>query len=191
MNELLASIRGWVFTLKCKILYKNIQIGAGLKIFKRLDITGNGKIIIGNNCIVDGIKGDPNQYVCINTLSPDALIRIGNNASLYAARLSAQYQVVIGDDVLIEEASIMDTDFHSIDKERGLPTNENKEKCQILIGNRVSIGAKSIVSKGLTIGDDVTVVSGSIVTKSIKPGSVVVGNPARPFDPSLIDPERM
>jgi acetyltransferase-like isoleucine patch superfamily enzyme len=47
----------------------------------------------------------------------------------------------------------------------------------------VSIGARSIICKGVTIGDDVLVFPGSVVNKDIPSGSVVAGNPVRPFRP--------
>ena len=47
------------------------------------------------------------------------------------------------------------------------------------IGNRVFVGAGSIVMPGVTIGDDAIIGAGSIVTKDIPSGQVAVGNPAR------------
>lgn len=51
----------------------------------------------------------------------------------------------------------------------------------VKIGNRVFIGAGSIVLPGVTIGDDVIIGAGSVVTKSIATGTVASGNPAKPL----------
>lgn len=48
----------------------------------------------------------------------------------------------------------------------------------VTIGNRVFIGAGSIVLPGVTIGDDVIVGAGAVVTKSIPAGEIWGGNPA-------------
>lgn len=48
----------------------------------------------------------------------------------------------------------------------------------VRIGNRVFIGASSIIMPGVTVGDDVIIGAGSIVTKDIPSGSVAVGAPA-------------
>jgi maltose O-acetyltransferase len=48
----------------------------------------------------------------------------------------------------------------------------------VKIGNRVFIGAGSIIMPGVTIGNDVIVGAGSVVTKSIPDDSVYAGNPA-------------
>lgn len=52
---------------------------------------------------------------------------------------------------------------------RGAPT----------IGNRVFVGAHSVVVGKITIGDDAMICAGSIVTRSVPPRAVVMGNPAR------------
>ena len=52
---------------------------------------------------------------------------------------------------------------------RGAPT----------IGNRVFIGAHSVIVGRITIGDDVVVCAGSVVNRSVPARAVVMGNPAR------------
>ncbi|MPY91789.1 MAG: N-acetyltransferase [Acidimicrobiia bacterium] len=47
------------------------------------------------------------------------------------------------------------------------------------VGDRVSIGAGSVVAPGVSIGDGSLVGAGSVVTRDVPRGSVVVGNPAR------------
>lgn len=48
-----------------------------------------------------------------------------------------------------------------------------------LIGDRVFIGAHSVVVGKITIGDDAMICAGSIVTRSVPARAVVMGNPAR------------
>lgn len=50
---------------------------------------------------------------------------------------------------------------------------------RITIGDYVYIGTNALIMPGVTIGDNVLVAAGSVVTKSIPAGSVVAGNPAR------------
>ena len=54
-------------------------------------------------------------------------------------------------------------------RERGWPT----------IGNRVFIGAHSVLAGKITIGDDAMICAGSVVTRSVPARAVVIGNPAR------------
>lgn len=52
-----------------------------------------------------------------------------------------------------------------------------------LIGNNVFIGAHAILLGGVEIGDGVIVGPGSLITKSVPPGMVVVGNPQHVVGP--------
>ena len=179
MRDFIAWLRGYIFTLKCRLLKSNITIGKGLKIYKRLRIKGKGKVSLGRNCLADGIKGDKSQYVTVYTNRSDAVVSIGDNACLCAARISANFSITIGADVLIEESGIADTDFHTIERSRVSPPDESKDKCQVIIGNRVTIGARSAITKGVQIGDDVAILPTSTVVSSIPSNSLALGNPAK------------
>lgn len=50
---------------------------------------------------------------------------------------------------------------------------------RVTIGNRVFIGAESVILPGVTIGDDVVIGANSTVTHDIPSNSVAVGSPAR------------
>lgn len=65
----------------------------------------------------------------------------------------------------------MDTDYHSID---GKPYT-----VPVTIGNHVWIGCKSIILKGVNIGDGAIIAAGSVVTKDVPPFSLVAGSPAK------------
>jgi len=178
MKDMIARIRGYMYILKCRMIKKNASIGIGLKLYCKLEIEGKGRVTIGKNCVVSGIIGDKRHYVTIYTHSPGAVVSVGDNAKLFAARISSKFEVRIGDNLLMEQSGIMDTDFHSIRLDRGQPS-ESQEKCRVQIGDRVAIGARSIVCKGVIIGDDVVVWPGTIVNKKVISGSVVCGNPAK------------
>ena len=57
----------------------------------------------------------------------------------------------------------------------GMPSSNG----EIVIGNDVWIGTDAIIMSGVTIGDGSIIASGAIVTKSVKPYSIVAGVPAR------------
>lgn len=50
---------------------------------------------------------------------------------------------------------------------------------KVTIGNWVYIGTNSLIMPGVTIGDGALIAAGSVITKSIPPGVVVGGNPAK------------
>lgn len=49
----------------------------------------------------------------------------------------------------------------------------------IIIGNHVWIGGNALIMPGVTIGNDVVVAAGAVVTKDVPDGTMVAGNPAK------------
>jgi acetyltransferase-like isoleucine patch superfamily enzyme len=71
---------------------------------------------------------------------------------------------------------IMDTDFHQINL---FNTDQRPISAPVVIGNDVWIGARSMILKGVHIGDHSVVGAGSVVRTRVPPYSLVIGNPAR------------
>ena len=85
--------------------------------------------------------------------------------------------IEIGDDVQIAPAVQLYTATHPLDpavRRSGLEGGR-----PIRIGHNVWIGGGAIVLPGVTVGDDAVIGAGSVVTRDVAPGAVVVGNPAR------------
>jgi len=56
---------------------------------------------------------------------------------------------------------------------------EHQNRNETVIGNNVTITTGSIIFFGIHIGDGAIIGPGSVVTKDVKPGAFVFGNPAR------------
>lgn len=56
---------------------------------------------------------------------------------------------------------------------------KGEERGQPTIGDRVFVGAHSMIVGRITIGDDAVIFPGSIVTRSVPPRALVMGHPAR------------
>lgn len=89
--------------------------------------------------------------------------------------------VYIGDWVMIAPNVTIATAGHPVCPELREPPYQFN--LPVHIGNRVWIGAGSIILPGVTIGDDTVIGAGSVVTKDIPSGVVAVGNPCRPLRP--------
>jgi acetyltransferase-like isoleucine patch superfamily enzyme len=99
---------------------------------------------------------------------------LNRNTEIVAAR-----SVRIGRDCKIgRDVLVMDTDQHPLPG-RALAVEP------VVIEDRVWVGARAIILKGVTIGHDAVVGAGAIVTRDVPPNAVVAGQPAhvlRPFD---------
>ena len=85
--------------------------------------------------------------------------------------------VTFGDNVFIGPHVSIYTAGHPIDANvRNLDLEYAKP---VTIGNNVWIGGNAVINPGVTIGDDVVVASGSVVTKDIPSHVVAGGNPCR------------
>ena len=162
----------------------NIQIGSNLVLHCWLSIKGPGHVHIGDNCVVSTLPGHSAYMVTLYTNAPDAVISIGSHVSLVSARLSSRFEISVGDGVLIEDASVMDTDFHSLDIDRGVPSDETKKICRVCIERNVRVGSRAIITKGVRLGEGTHVYPGAIVQKSCESQTLLLGNPAKPCGPS-------
>lgn len=85
--------------------------------------------------------------------------------------------ITIGDNVMFAPGVQLYTATHPIDP---VERNSGLEYAKpITIGNNVWIGGSAIVVPGVTLGDNVVVAAGAVVTKSFPDNVVIGGNPAR------------
>lgn len=145
-----------------------------------------GTISLGENFSMNnGIKGNP--IGCYNrcTLFVDegAEIVIGDNVGISQTALISSCSIRIGNNVKIGGGtSVYTTDFHSLDAAvRRIPSQDhgNRKNAPVVICDDVFIGAKSIILKGVTIGEGSVVGAGSVVTKNIPARQIWAGNPAK------------
>ncbi|MCG8475105.1 MAG: acyltransferase [Cytophagales bacterium] len=105
----------------------------------------------------------------------DAVLKIGPESRINGAHLSASTLIEIGVNVRIAPyVVVMDDDYHSIEDRY----KSGKTK-PIIIKDNVWLGLRSIVLKGVTIGEGSVVAAGSVVTKDVPPYTMVGGVPAK------------
>jgi len=107
---------------------------------------------------------------------PGGRLEVGDRVFInYGASIAARQLVRIGAGCSIGTyAIIMDNDYHQVGDLDTLP-----ESRPIVLEERVWLGARVIVLRGVTIGHDAVIGAGSVVTRDIPPRCVAAGVPAR------------
>jgi acetyltransferase-like isoleucine patch superfamily enzyme len=157
------------FFLKRKITVNGIIQSIG----KTIVNNNGGKIIIGNRtCIWPNVK-----FSLVATPADTApMIKVGKFSSIGdMTQIHCGHLVSIGDYVLISwDVNIIEFDYHA--PGGGIP----KPK-PIIIEDEVWVGARCIITKGVTIGKGAILAAGAVVTKDVPPYTLVAGNPASPI----------
>ena len=145
----------------------------------------NGEIVIGNRfCCNNKINSNSIGLIqpCVfNILTEGSKIVIGDNVGISGSTICATKRITIGDNVLIGSGClIIDTDAHPLNWEERREGHYNRAKSSpVVIENDVFIGARSIILKGVTVGERAIIGAGSVVTHDVPADSIVVGNPAK------------
>jgi acetyltransferase-like isoleucine patch superfamily enzyme len=133
----------------------------------------------------NGNRGNPigRPQACTFFTGPGASIVIGNNVGMSSTALIAMSSIVVEDDVKFGGGvCVYDTDFHAQDptlRRNPVTDRANAKSSPVVIQKGAFIGAHSTILKGVVIGSDSIVGACSVVTRSIPPGEIWAGNPAR------------
>jgi acetyltransferase-like isoleucine patch superfamily enzyme len=89
--------------------------------------------------------------------------------------------VVIEDEVFVGHGVTFTNDLHprATNSDGGLQTEADWQCMPTLVKRGASIGSGVTLLCGITIGERAIIGAGSVVTKDVPPGAIVVGNPAR------------
>lgn len=163
-----------------KLKLYGVTYGHGLRSF-RARIMNKGTIVLGHRVVLRSFPdGDP--HACrLRTYYPDARIQIGDDSKINGAVIHCNRSVTIGPHALIAPGVIVcDNDSHNPVRSVELRANRAPE-APIVIGANVWLGMRTIVLKGVSIGDNTIVAAGSIVTRSLPANVIAGGVPAKPL----------
>lgn len=181
-----------IFTLskvKIKTEVKKTWLGKVKKSYIR--ISGNNEVYFGKNAIIKessvGIKGSNTKIIIedecklrgidISINANNSIFKIGRGTTTEEVKIvMGDGNIIIGEDCMFsKEIEIRNLDSHTIVFQDG-KMNKNKD---IIIGNHVWVGLKSLILKGSIIEENSIVGAGSVVAGKFEKNSVIVGNPAK------------
>ena len=150
-------------------------------ITKPANLNIEGDFIFGDSLIISsyGVDVMENSHI---TVCENATLTFGNNSGISSTSIYCAERIEIGDYVNIGAGCfIMDTNFHSINwrhrKDRSLDI-ANAKSAPVKIDDFVFVGARSIICKGVHIGEHSIISAGSVVVKDVQSNEVWGGNPA-------------
>lgn len=160
------------------------KCGAGTKLPGLIERrAAEALIIVGSGCLIQGH---------LVAERDESRLEIGNNVVVGGGSvIDCAVFVRLEDDVMISyECVITDSDNHSVYPELRLQDVRNwmngrqhdwshSAMAPVVIKRGAWIGARSMILKGVTIGEGAVVGMGSVVTHDVPPRCVVAGNPAR------------
>ncbi|MEM0475974.1 MAG: acyltransferase [Candidatus Norongarragalinales archaeon] len=136
------------------------KIGSGTKVWHQAQVREDA--VVGERCVIG-----KNVYIDLR-VEIGSGCKIQNNASVY-------FPAKIEDDVFIGPSVTFTNDLYP----RAFLWDESRHSPLTRVRRGASIGADSVVIGGVEIGEYALVAAGSVVTRSVPPHGLVVGNPAR------------
>jgi acetyltransferase-like isoleucine patch superfamily enzyme len=89
-------------------------------------------------------------------------------------------RVEVGDMTIIGEYSTI-ADSRHLRTSEDEPIHDAVTTAPVAIGRNIWMGAHAVIASGTTVGDGAFVAAGAVVTKSVQPGWLVAGVPAKPI----------
>ncbi|MEG0899886.1 MAG: DapH/DapD/GlmU-related protein [Oscillospiraceae bacterium] len=145
---------------KTSVVEKSSTIGNGTKVWHFTHIDCN--TIVGENCTIG-----QNVYIGKN-VSIGENVKIQNNVSIYSG-------VMIEDNVFCGPSAV----FTNVLFPRSSYPNDESSYLKTLVKSGATIGANATIICGHNIGHNAMVGAGSVVTRDIKDGELVVGSPQK------------
>jgi acetyltransferase-like isoleucine patch superfamily enzyme len=171
----LRTVSACVRTYYATRLGRRVRFGSGVVANHRLAIRGPGTVEVGEDANLYAFLGRTRLY----TRDPAARIVIGRNARLNGTTVQAAELIEIGDDCILGDANVMDTDMHPIGAERRHDPAAPIRSAPTVLERNVWVGGQAAVLPGVRIGENSVVGFRSVVTEDVPPNVVVAGNPAR------------
>jgi putative colanic acid biosynthesis acetyltransferase WcaF len=113
-------------------------------------------------------------------INPCKKIILGNQVDLaWGVIITTGGGVEIGDRTFIGYRTIISSANHKIPSSEGRIFDSGHIPSKVTIANDIWIGGNCVITAGVKIGEGAVVAAGSVVTKDVKPFTIVGGVPAK------------
>ncbi len=154
-----------------------VRFGGGVVANHRLIIKGPGMVEIGDRANLFAFGTGRRTRLVART--PQARILVGENARLNGAEIHCDRLVEIGPDCIVGQALLIDTDMHSLARDRRTNPDAPVRTEPVILERAVWVARGASILPGVRVGEGSVVGHGAVVSSDVPPGVVVAGNPAR------------
>ena len=172
----------WLLELKIR----GVQMSSPVRLFGHPICSRypGSSILLGRHVTLDSsVRANPlggSSPCVLRTMTPTARLALGDKVGISSSVIVAGNSIEIGEDTILGAGSmILDNDFHIPGQGFSWLTEYSLKSKPVKIGRGCFIGSRSIILKGVTLGDRVVIGAGSVVTKDVPAYSIAAGNPAR------------
>lgn len=166
--------KGWalrpLWAVRARFGGTRIQVGPRFSLQGKLRARGPGTVTFGQDVVLTA-------FVTVDTLTREARVEIGDRCELSGTGFGCGSLIEVGADGLLANATVLDTDYHSVSRSRR--QDGSVSSSPVRIGENVRIETGVCVLKGVSVGADVLARWGTVITSDVPPGRIVAGNPAR------------
>ena len=203
-SDLGLSIPAWATFIKYNYLSSQVKKGTSAPLMNQkytvVQLDPGSKLILKNRVKVGVKQVTKSRLETRILLEKDATMQVDKPFSVFAGSyirvieggtlhikgsgfINENVQITCGDKIEIGDGCFIGRDviIRSYDAHQILKEGY-QVSAPIKIGNRVWIGQRAMILKGVTIGDGAVIAAGAEVTKDVPPHSVVAGVPAKVID---------
>lgn len=166
-----AILKGYWYRVYFRLLGKRFSAGRNFRCFGSIVFRGAGLFAVGEDVVLLG-------RVTPFTHSARAEIRIGDRVRMDGVRFGCMERITVGNDSMLAECHILDTDFHSTRVDRRSNPNAPVRTAPIVLEDNVWISEGVGILPGAWIGANSVVGIRAVCVRRYPPNSILFGNPA-------------
>lgn len=167
-----ASLKGHWYRLYFRLRGARFTAGRNFRCFGSVDFRGPGQLTFGRDVTVFG-------RVTPFTHTSRAHISIGDNVRLDGVRFGCAERISVGDDAMLAECHILDTDFHSTRVDRRSNPEAPVRIAPVVIERNVWVSEGVGILPGTWIGENSVVGMRAVCVRRYPPNAILFGNPAQ------------
>lgn len=166
-----ALLKGYWYRFYFRLLGKRFSAGRNFRCFGSIVFRGAGLLAFGEDVVLLG-------RVTPFTHSSRAEIRVGDRVRMDGVRFGCMERITVGNDSMLAECHIIDTDFHSTRVDRRTNDKAPVRTAPVVLEENVWISEGVGILPGAWIGANSVVGIRAVCVRRYPPNSILFGNPA-------------